>query len=186
MAERSSRHYPSVESPDLALNQAAAWAIRRVGGHLRVDPARAVIETPWDDEETAALIEDARCWRRVRGNDVIDATEFLGRLVGGLVGARLDGIGGRLEISPALPPDWKQLTVRRLRARRTLVDLDVRSRAEWLTIKAAVRFGPPIAMVVASPIRSVSRVSVDEIPMIGPRAIFTAGAEHEVTLYFGV
>lgn len=185
MAERATRHFPSVDSPIEALDQAAAWAIRRAGGHLRVDPARAVNPKPWDDGDAEELLEDARRWQRVRGNDVLDATEFLGRLVGGLLGIRLDGIGGRLEVFPALPEGWRQCSARRLRAHRTLFDLDIRPRAEWLTVKLAVRFGPPVATVVGSRIARVSRVSVDEVPMVGPRAIFTANEEHEVVLYYG-
>jgi len=186
LAERSARHYPSVEFPDLALNQAAAWAIRRVGGHLRVDPARAVNDPPWDDFETDGLIDEARRWQRVGGSEVIDAHEFLGKLVGGLLGVRLDGLGGRLEIQPSLPPRWRQVTARRLRAHRTLFDLEVRPRAEWLTVKLAVRFGPPVAVMISSPVEAVSWVSVDEVPMVGPRALFTAADEHEAVLYYGM
>lgn len=168
------------------MNQAAAWAIRRVGGHLRVDPARAVRSAPWDEEEAEALIDDARRWSRVGGDGVIEADEFLARLVGGVLGAHLDGIGGRMELWPALPGGWKHLVVRRLRANRTLLDLEVKARAEWLTVKLAVRFGPPVPMLVGSLDQTVARLTVDEISMVGPRAIFTAEGEHEVTLYYGV
>jgi hypothetical protein len=185
LAERSARLLPSIDSPVQALDQAVAWAIRRIGGHLPVDPAEAVTSAPWDDRDAQALVEDARRWQRVRGNDVLDATEFLSRLVGGLLGIRLDGLGGRLEIFPALPPDWKHFSARRLRAHRTLFDLDLRPRAEWLTIKLAIRFGPPVPVVLGSRIHSVSRTTVDEVPLVGPRAIFTASAEHEVGLYYG-
>jgi hypothetical protein len=186
LAERAGRHHPSVESPEPAINQAAAWAIRRVGGHLRLDPARAIAAAPWDDDDTDALVDDAKRWVRVGGDGVIDAHEFLGRLLGGLLGARVDGLGGRLELQPSLPAGWKRLVLRRVRANRTLLDLEIKARAEWLTIKLAVMFGPPMPMVISSPVHSVSRVSVDEIPMVGPRALFTAAGEHEVTLFYGV
>lgn len=185
MAERATRHLPSVDSPVQALDQATAWAIRRTGGHLRVDPARAINPKPWDEAGTEELLEDARRWERVRGNDVLDATDFLSRVVGGLLGIRLDGIGGRLEVFPALPEGWRQFSARRLRAHRTLFDVDIRARAEWLTVKLAVRFGPPVPTIVGSKIANVSRVSVDEVPMVGPRAILTASEEHEVVLYYG-
>ena len=153
---------------------------------MRVDPARAVVDEPWDEDEVAALLDDARQWQRVRGDKVLRADEFLRRVVGGLLGARLDGLGGRLELHPGLPDGWRNLTIRRLRAHRTLFDVEIRPRAEWLTVKLAVMFGPPIPMLVASAVAAVSRVTVDEIQMEGPRAIFTASGEHEVGLYFGV
>ena len=186
LAERAGRHYPSIESPDLALNQATAWAIRRVGGHLRANPARAVRDSIWDDDDLAGLLGDAREWTRIRSDQVLVAEEFLDRLVGGLLGIRLDGLGGRLEISPSLPQEWRHFRIRRLRAHRTLLDLDIKSRAEWLTIKVALMFGPPMPVAVSSFSATVSRVAVDEIPMEGPRAVFTIGGEHEVTLYYGV
>ncbi len=186
MADRlGSRHFPAVESPDVAVNQACAWAIGRVGGHLRVDPAGR--SDRWVGEDVTGLIEDAREWYRIRRSDLLDPEEFLGRLVGLLIGARVDGIGGRLELEPMLPEGWRGIKVRRLRAHRTLIDLEVRRRAEWVTIRLAVMFGPPIAVTVALPEdESVARVTVDEIAVEGPRATFTAGGEHEVTLYLGV
>jgi len=186
LADRSPRHFPSVETPDQALNQAAAWAIRRVGGHLRADPARAVRSALWGDDDLEELLEDARNWRRVRSDGVLDPEAFLGGIVGGLLGVRLDGLGGRLEISPSLPAGWRHVAVRRLRANRSLLDLDFRPRAEWLTIKLALVFGPPIPAVVSSLHATVARVTVDEVALEGPRAIFTIGGEHEVALYYGM
>ena len=47
-------------------------------------------------------------------------------------------------------------------------------------------FGPAIALLVGLPeLQPVTRVTVDEVPLDGPRAIFTAQAEHEVTLFHG-
>ena len=181
-----SRHYPAVESPEVALNQAVAWALGRVGGHLRVDPAPAVGQPGWDRDDTEALLDDARRWHRVRSQDLIDPDEFLGRVVGGLFGARLDGIGGRLELAPSIPDGWRTMAARRLRAHRTLLDVELKPRAEWVTVRLAVMFGPPIAVAVGLPeaIR-VTRVTADEIPLEGSRAIFTAADEHEVVLFLG-
>jgi hypothetical protein len=153
---------------------------------LRANPARAVRDAIWADDDTAALLEDARLWHRVRADNVIDAEEFLGRLVGGLLGIHLDGLGGRLEMSPTLPAGWRQFQVHRLRAHRTLLDLEIKPRAEWLTIKVALMFGPPLPAVVSSATMAVSRVTVDEIPLEGSRAAFTIGGEHEVALFYGV
>lgn len=183
MADRGGRHYPTVESPDAAFNRACAWAIGRAGGHLRVDPA--VVPVP--DEGVPELLDDARLWDRIRSNEVIDAGEFLGRVVGLLIGASIDGDGDRLELAPDLPVAWKTIRARRLRAHRTLVDLEVRRWAEWTTVRLAVMFGPPVAVLVRLPPPAVvARVVVDDIPLSGTQAIFVAAGEHEVTLYLGV
>ena len=185
MAEPLSRHYSAVSSPEAALDQAVAWALGRVGGQLRVDPAGSRIEE-WDEAETADLLDDARLWRRVRSDAVVDPADLLARVVGGLLGARYDGVGGRLELEPWLPEGWRRLVARRLRVGRTLVDLDIRAKAEWVTVRLAVMFGPPIAVALGLPGHfGVARVAVDEVPLPTPRAVFTAAGEHEVTLYLG-
>jgi len=154
---------------------------------LRVDPARLGADDDGGFDPIQDLLDDARRWNRVRTAGIIEPQDFLGRLVGQLLGARLDGVGGRLELCPAMPEGWRAMTVRRLRAHRTLLDIQVRRRAEWSTLNLAVLFGPPIAVAVSLPEAvSVSRVAVDDVPLEGPRATFTAGREHEVTLYLGL
>ena len=151
---------------------------------MRVDPT--VRADPDDDDSVENLLEDARAWARVRTDAVIDPARFLGRVAAVLLGARLDGFGGRFELTPALVPGWKAVRVRRLRAHRTLFDLEVKPRAEWVTIKVAVVYGPSLPVVVrlADSVR-VARVAVDEVLLESRQAIFTAAGEHEVTLYLG-
>lgn len=183
MAEHSGRHYSHIESPDPAFNRACAWAIARAGGRLRVDPDAALPP----DEGVPELLEDARDWDRIRSDAVLDPGDFLGRVVGLVLGARIDGDGDRFELAPDPPDAWRSLRVRRLRAHRTLVDLDIRRRAEWTTVRVAVMFGPPMAMLVRLPPPAVvARVVVDDIPLSGTQAIFVAAGEHEVTLYLGI
>jgi hypothetical protein len=180
-----SRHFATFESPDPALNRAVRWAVARLGGHLRVEPA-GLVPVLWDDDEQAALVDDAKRWDRVRSPGMLDPAELASRVVGGLWGARVDAGGGRLELVPAMPPEWKTMAIRRLRAYRTLLDLELRSRAEWATLRLAVKFGPPIPVLVRLPEpANVVRVTVDEIPLESHRAIFTAQHEHEVTLFRG-
>ncbi|MGE3614726.1 MAG: hypothetical protein AB7L66_02550 [Gemmatimonadales bacterium] len=145
-------------------------------------PASDGFERP--DGEADELLEDARRWDRVRDPHLLDPEAFLGQLVGGLLGARLDGIGGRLELALRVPEEWKTFRVRRLRAYRTLIDLEVRNRAEWVTVRLAAMFGPPLAVRIAlGGERLVGRVTVDEVPLQGAEAIFTLASEHEVTFY---
>jgi hypothetical protein len=184
LAERDGRHYPAVDSPDPALNHAAAWAIGRVGGNLRVNPAQSTAERDTGDDALADLLDDARRWHRVGGNAVIRPDDFLARMLTLLWGARLGGAGGRLELCPDLPDSWKSMGLRRLRAHRTLIDLEAKRRAEWMTLRVAVRFGPPIAISAGlPPDHPVSRVTIDEVPVEGVQAVFTAGDEHEVVFW---
>ena len=169
----------------MALDQAVAWALARVGGQLRVDPAGSQF-AGWDEAEIADLLDDVRLWRRLRSEVAVDPADVLGRVVGGVLGARYDGVGGRLELEPWLPEGWRTLVVRRLRAHRTLIDIDIRAKAEWVTVRLAVMFGPPVAVALRLPDHfGVARVAVDEVPLEAARAIFTAAGEHEVTLYLG-
>lgn len=150
---------------------------------MRVGPAGGE-EDPWGDGELEALLEDARRWQRIRATGILDPEVFLRELVSGFWGARMDGAGGRLEVAPFVPSGWRGMSLRRLRAHRTLLDLEVRPRAEWVTVRIAVVFGPAMALALrvrnTSPIASVT---VDEIPVGGPRAVFTAGEEHEVVFF---
>ena len=120
------------------------------------------------------------------GPDVLDADTLLREIVAGLFGARADAEGGRFELLPWLPEGWRTMALRRLRCHRTLVDIEVRPRAEWATVRLAVAFGPPIALALG--VRNtepVARVTVDEVPLEGERAIFTLSGEHEAMFFFG-
>ncbi len=161
-----------------------AWAVARAGGHLRANPAspdRAAFEQDDFDE----LIEDVRRWARVRDPHLLRPETLLDRVVGGLFGVRVDGPGGRLEVAPFLPEGWRGFGLRRLRCHRTLIDLEVRPRAEWVTLRLAVTFGPPLATAVSLPDFAVGGVSVDDTALESVRAVFTAHDEHEVVFYAG-
>jgi hypothetical protein len=74
-----------------------------------------------------------------------------------------------------------------MRAHRTLVDLEIRPRAEWVTVRVAVAFGPAVPVLVSLPAESggLVRVTVDEVLLEANRAIFTLQGEHEVVLFRG-
>lgn len=111
--------------------------------------------------------------------------DFLREVIAGLFGVRSDADGGRFEVVPWLPEGWKAMAVRRLRLHRTILDLEVRPRAEWSSVRLNVTFGPAIAVAVSlRNAGTIGRVTVDEIPLQGNRAIFTAQGEHEVMFFY--
>lgn len=158
--------------------------MRRAAAGVRADPGPGLPE--WGHSDFAHLIEECRTFRRVGGPDVLDPDALLREVVAGLFGARADSAGGRFELVPWLPEGWRTMALRRLRCHRTLVGVEVRPRAEWATVRLAVAFGPPIALALG--IRNtgpISRVTVDEVPLEGERAIFTVSGEHEAMFFFG-
>jgi hypothetical protein len=110
----------------------------------------------------------------------------LREVVGGLFGARADQAGGRFELSPWIPEGWPSLALRRVRFHRTIVDIELRPRAEWTRVRLAVSFGPPIPLALS--LRNtppVARVSVDEVALARDLAIFTLSGEHEILFFYG-
>jgi hypothetical protein len=132
------------------------------------------------------LIEEARGFRRVGAPALPDPSAFLREVMGGLFGARADQAGGRFELSPWIPEGWQSLALRRVRFHRTLVDIELRPRAQWTTVRLAVSFGPPIPVsLTLRNNRPVARVTVDEVALARDRAIFTLSGEHEILFFYG-
>ena len=150
---------------------------------MRADPGSAL--SGWDASDFALLIEEARTVRRVGSHSLADAEGFLREVVAGLFGVRADAEGGRFIMAPWLPDGWRSMTLRRLRLHRSLVDVEVRPRAEWASVRLKLTFGPPIPLALS--VRNagpVGRVTVDEIPLQGNRAVFTLAGEHEAMFFF--
>lgn len=128
---------------------------------------------------------EGKGFRRVGPPAIPDPAGFLHEVVAGLFGAGLDQAGGRAVLSPWLVAEWRVMALRRLRFHRTLVDVEVRPRAEWATVRLEVGFGPPVPLALslrnAGP---VSRLTVDEVALEGERAIFTLAGLHEVVFFF--
>lgn len=139
----------------------------------------------WDASDHALLVEEARTFRRVGAHTVPDAEALVREVVAGLFGVRADGEGGRFIIAPWLPEGWRSMAIRRLRLHRSLVDVEVRPRAEWAAVRLKLTFGPavPLALSVRN-VGPVGRVTVDEIPLQGDRAVFTFAGEHEAMFFF--
>ena len=140
----------------------------------------------WDGSDFSHLIEEARTFRRVGARALPDPAGFLREVAGGLFGARADDPGGRFGLAPWVPEGWSSMALRRLRLHRTLVDIEVRPRAEWATVRLAVSFGPTIPLALS--LRNtppVARVTVDEVALVRDQAIFTLSADHELVFFYG-
>jgi len=148
--------------------------------------AAPVPQEDWDGSDFLHLIEEARTFRRVGARALPDPAGFLREVVGGLFGARADDPGGRFALAPWVPEGWSSMVLRRLRLHRTLVDIEVRPRAEWATVRLGVSFGPTIPLALS--LRNtppVARVTVDEVALVRDRAIFTLSDEHELVFFYG-
>jgi hypothetical protein len=140
----------------------------------------------WDGSDFAHLAEAARAFRRVGAPALPDPDGFLREVVGGLFGARSDQEGGRFGIAPWVPEGWSAMALRRLRCHRTILDVEVRPRAEWATVRLSVSFGPPIPLALRlRNTRPVARVALDDVPLGRGTAIFTLSAEHEAVFFYG-
>ena len=159
--------------------------MRRAASEVRAAPGPPAAE--WDGSDFSHLIEEARTFRRVGAKALPDPAGFLREVVDGLFGARADDPGGRFALAPWVPEGWHSLALRRLRLHRTLVDVEVRPRAEWVTVRLSVSFGPTIPLALS--VRNtppVARVTVDEVALVRDQAVFTLSAEHELVFFYGV
>ena len=156
----------------------------RAGATVQATPGTPPDE--WDGSDFLHLVEEARGFRRVGAPALPDPDGFLREIVDGLFGARADQAGGRYAIAPWVPEGWSSMALRRLRCHRTIVDVDVRPRAEWATVRLAVSFGPPIPLALGvRNTKPVARVVVDDVPLARDTAIFTLSAEHEAVFFYG-
>ncbi len=172
---------PLLDTPDPALNRAFAWAVRRDPAGVRADPGG---EPGWGEDDFDELLEAAEWFRRVGPAADLSPAGFLRSVVAGLFGVRADAAGGRFEIAPWVPEQWRTMALRRLRCHRTLLDVELRARTEWLTLRFELSFGPAIPLVAGlRNIGPVAQITVDEEPLQGDRAIFTLHDEHEVTFF---
>ena len=155
--------------------------MRRDPAGVRADPGEPL---DWDYAEFNALLELAQSFRRVGPPALASPEQLLREVVAGLFGARADAGGGRFELTPWLPEAWRSIALRRLRCHRALIDVELRPRAEWVTLKLELGFGPAIALSVGlRNVGSIERVTVDEVALEGQRAIFTLQGQHELVFF---
>jgi hypothetical protein len=174
---------PLLATPEAALNQAFAWAVRRDPAGVRADPGAGLPD--WDADEFAELLDQARSFRRVGSAAAPEPEWLLREVVAGLFGVRADAEGGRFALRPWVPEGWRSLAIRRLRCHRTRLDVLVRARADWVAVRLELSVGPAIPLSVGlRHVAPIAQITLDEIPLGGERAIFTLQARHEVTFFF--
>lgn len=172
-----------LDTPDGALNRAFGWAAGRAAGAVKAEEGSGL--TAWDESDLAHLLITAQAFGRVGPRALPDGAGFLRDIVSGLFGAATDLAGGRFALSPWLVPEWRRMALRRLRLHRTLVDIEIRPRSEWATVRLEVTFGPPVPLALS--VRNggiVSRVTVDEVVVETERVVFTASGEHEAMFFY--
>jgi hypothetical protein len=172
---------PLLDTPEAALNQAFAWAVRRDPAGVRADPGD---EFDWGDADLEELLEAARTFRRVGPSAGPEPQWLLYQVVAGLFGVRADAAGGRFEVGPWVVDTWRVMALRRIRCHRTILDVEVRPRSEWVGIRFELGFGPAIPLAVS--VRNtgpISQVTIDEVPVEGERAVFTLQQQHEVVFF---
>jgi glycogen debranching enzyme len=99
-------------------------------------------------------------------------------LVRGLLGIEVGDAGRRLRFAPQLPADWDRLTVRRVAAAASRVDLALERAAGRLTITETVAAGPPPALSLAPAFPLDARIH--SVTVDGSAARFRAKAEADV------
>ena len=158
-----------------------AWAVRRDPAGVRADPGEAL---DWDYGEYTALLDQAKRFRRVGPAALSHPEQLLREVVAGLFGVRADAGGGRFELAPWLPEGWRVMALRRLRCHRALLDVELRPRSEWVTLRLELSFGPAIALAVRlRNVGTMERITVDEVAVEGQRAIFTLQGQHELVFF---
>jgi hypothetical protein len=175
---------PLLDTPDGALNRAFGWSAGRAEASVAAGPG--ISGADWDGADFARMVEEARLFKRVGAQALADPAGFIRDVVDGLFGVRADRAGGRYDLAPWVPDGWPRLALRRLRCHRSLVDLELRPRAEWCTVRLSLEFGP--AIPVSLSVRNtppVARITVDEIALAGDLAVFTLAGEHEAVFYYG-
>jgi hypothetical protein len=165
------------------LNRAFAWAVGSAASAVRAESGAGLPE--WDGSDLDHLLMEGRGFRRVGHRALPDPAGFLREVTSGLFGAAADLDGGRFAVSPWLVEGWRRMALRRLRLHRTLLDIEVRPRAEWVTVRLQVTFGPPVP--VALSIRNggpVSRITVDDVALDSEQVVLVVSGEHEVMFFY--
>lgn len=113
-----------------------------------------------------------------------DPAETVLGVIEGIWGIRPDAIRGELRLMPALPRQWNEMTLQRLRVGATTLDLRLRRRAERTVIAVRRSAGPPLKLRLGLRDRvGHGPVTVDEVELSGPEIVFTTGEENEVTFH---
>jgi hypothetical protein len=168
---------PRLETPDETIARAFAWAWTRAGALATGGPTDAV-GSGWtvDTLRSAAT----RFLADPASPDPAAALAVLGGALGGLWGVIRHASNDELHLRPLLPPDWPGMALRRLRAGRTLLDLELRRRRGDLVVRVHRRFGPRLVVTLDPRGGSFPSAVVDDVELYGGRARFEAADRHVI------
>lgn len=125
---------------------------------------------------------DAMAWRRAAGGD--DPASLVLGVIEGLWGVRPDALRGEVRVEPALPEDWSEMGLRRLRVGPTTLDLRVRRRPERTVVMVRRGAGPAIRLRLRLPGRAGGGpVTVDQVELGADEVAFMIEDVHEVVYH---
>ncbi len=114
----------------------------------------------------------------------LDPAALVLAVIEGLWGLKPDAIRGELQISPALPPGWQDMTLQRVRIGATTLDLRVRRRPEHVVVAVRRSAGPPLKLRIGLRDRVAGGVvTLDDIELGGQEVAFTTEESHQVAFY---
>lgn len=113
------------------------------------------------------------------------AAMVLSPAVEGLWGVVPDGLNGEVALAPFLPPEWNEMSLRRLRVGRSVLDILVRRRGNQVHIRVSRTFGPGLLLKLAP--RGMPRpalIQVDDVDLGRAAVQFQVSGDHEVIYSF--
>jgi hypothetical protein len=171
------RSAPRLETPDETIARAFAWAWIRAGALATGRPTGAAAPGWTVDTLRSAA---TRFLADPASPDPAAALAVVGGALGGLWGVIRHASNDELHLRPLLPAAWPGMALRRLRAGRTLLDLELRRRRGDLVARVHRLFGPRLVVTLEPRGCSFQSAVVDDVELYGGRARFEAADRHVI------
>ena len=147
-------------------------------------PRAAPVLPPAFDEAQAVLEAGAAALRRDPGAlPGQGAAPALLQAVAVLWGLEPDAPSDALAVTPWARLGWPRWALRRLRVGRTVLDLELRRRGEWLELRMHHRSGNRLVVTAGVRGAEVGGIVADEIELPGPRARLHTHERHEIRFH---
>jgi glycogen debranching enzyme len=175
-----SYHYGSVWPLFTGWASVGAYQYGRPQVGYRALMANALLTWPWALGYVTELLsgEFHAPFGRSSHHQVWSEAMVVSPLVRGLLGVEVSDAGRRLRFAPQLPADWDRLTVRRIAAAASRVDIALERAVGRLTITETIATGPPVALSLAPAFPLDARIR--SVTVDGGAARFRAKTEGDV------